>query len=242
MNDLIVRVEKATRMVLLTKSTIGNDTENLQEKLVFQFLDEFVDGQGRLEYKKGKEKNYIPLTKEDETYTLPAQNVLTKEGRIEMQLVITQGTDGENIPVFKSNVFYLYCNKSINAVDEAPDGYDLWIEQANAKLNAIDEALEEVDNIDIDASKSGNTATISITRKDGTEKSVEVKDATINGMNSIELVAGENIQIQIVGNQIIISATGVVPPTPTTDVQFLTSDNKIFLTSDNANFIVKESE
>ena len=242
MNDLIINVEKLTRKVLLTKTTIGNDTENLQEKLVFKFTDTFVDGQGRLEYKIGTDKNYIVLTKENDTYTIPVQNVITKEGRIEMQLVITEGTEEENIPVFKSNVFYLYCNRSLNAVNEAPEGYDLWIEQANAKLNAIDEALEEVDNIDIDASKSGNTATISITRKDGTEKSVEVKDATINGMNSIELVAGENIQIQIVGNQIIISATGVVPPTPTTDVQLLTSDNKIFLTSDNANFIVKESE
>ena len=32
MNDFIVNVEKTTRMVTLTKSTIGNDFENLQEK------------------------------------------------------------------------------------------------------------------------------------------------------------------------------------------------------------------
>ena len=67
------------------------------------------------------------------------------------------------------------------------------------------------------------------------------KDATINGYNSIELVAGENIRITQVGNQIIISATGVTPPTPTSDIQYITSDNMIFLTSDNLNFIVKEN-
>jgi hypothetical protein len=176
MNDLIINVEKSTRMVLLTKTTIGNEFENLQEKITFKFLDTFVDGQGRLEYKINGKRQYIPLTKENDTYTLSVQNVLTQEGKIEMQLVITEGTEEENIPVFKSNVFYLYCNRSLNAVSEALEGYDLWIEQANAKLNAMDEALAEVDNLDIDASKSGDTATISITNKEGVTKSVEIYD------------------------------------------------------------------
>lgn len=176
MNDLIINVEKSTRMVILTKTTIGNDTENLQEKLIFKFTDTFVDGQGRLEYKINGTKNYIVLTKENDTYTIPVQNVITKEGKIELQLVITEGTDEENIPVFKSNVFYLYCNKSINAVNEAPEGYTLWIETANAKLNLMDEALTEVDNINIDANKIDTTTTIEITKKDGTTKNVQILD------------------------------------------------------------------
>lgn len=56
-----------------------------------------------------------------------------------------------------------------------------------------------------------------------------------------ELVAGENITLTRVDNKIIISAGGVVPPTPT-GTQFITSDDKIFITFDDANFIVKESE
>ena len=176
MNEFIVSVEKSTRMVDLPKNVIGNDMENLQEKLIFKFIDEFVNGQGRLEYKINGTKNYIVLTKENDTYTIPVQNVITKEGKIEMQLVITEGTNDENIPVFKSNVFYLYCNKSINAVNEAPDGYELWIETANAKLNLMDEALTEVDNLDIDVNKSGTTTTVEITKKDGTTDTVEILD------------------------------------------------------------------
>ena len=175
-NEFIVKVEKSTRMVDLPKNVIGNDMENLQEKLIFKFTDTFVDGQGRLEYKINGIKNYIVLTKENDTYTIPVQNVITKEGKIEMQLVITEGTDEENIPVFKSNVFYLYCNKSINAVNEAPEGYDLWIETANAKLNLMDEALQEVDNLNIDANKIDTTTTIEITKKDGTTKEVPILD------------------------------------------------------------------
>lgn len=194
MNDFIVNVEKSTRMVILTKTTIGNDYENLQEKLIFKFTDNFVDGTGRLEYSLGGAKNYILLVKENDTYTLPIQNVITKEGKIEMQLVITEGTNEQGIPVFKSNTFYLYCNKSINAVNEAPESYDLWIEQANAKLNAMDIALDEVDNLNIDVNKSGSTTTVTLHRKDGTSDTIEVNDGVdgIDGQDGLTPTIGEN--------------------------------------------------
>lgn len=198
MNDFIVKVEKTTRMVDLPKNVIGNDMENLQEKLIFKFTDEFVNGQARLEYKIGSTKNYIVLSKENDTYTIPLKNVLTKEGKIEMQLVITETSETEEIPVFKSNVFYLYCNKSINAVNEAPDGYELWIETANAKLNLMDEALTEVDNLEIDANKVDTKTTVEITKKDGTTKSVEINDGE-NGADGISLEynwSGTNLGIK----------------------------------------------
>lgn len=164
MKKILINVSKETRMVDLNKSVIGNDGENLQGKLVFTFIDEFVNGQARLEYEIKGNKNYVVLDKESETYTIPVKNVITKEGQIDMQLVITEGTDEEEIPVFKSNKFYLFCNSSINAVDEAPDGYELWIERANTKLN-------EIDNLDIDIQDN----VVTITKKDGTTKSENVK-------------------------------------------------------------------
>lgn len=164
MKEILINVSKETRMVDLNKSVIGNDGENLQGKLVFTFIDEFVNGQARLEYEIKGNKNYVVLDKENNTYTIPVKNVITKEGQIDMQLVITEGTNEEEIPVFKSNKFYLFCNSSINAVNEAPDGYELWIEKANAKLN-------EVDNVDIDIQDN----VVTITKKDGTVKSKNVK-------------------------------------------------------------------
>lgn len=197
MNEFIVKVEKSTRMIDLPKNVIGNDMENLQEKLIFKFTDEFINGQARLEYKTGSTKNYIVLLKENNTYTIPLKNILTKEGKIEMQLVITENEVDEEIPVFKSNVFYLYCNKSINAVDEAPSSYELWIEQANAKLNLMDEALTEVDNLNINANKVDTTATIEITKKDGTTKTVNILDGErgengTDGQDGITPTIGEN--------------------------------------------------
>ena len=182
MSDLIINIEKKTRKVELEQLYLGNDHENLQEKLVFEF-DEFVDGQGRLEYEINGTKNYIILTKENETYTIPVRNVITiyqekTKGKVKMQLVITEGTDEEEIPVFKSNIFYLRVRPSINAVNEAPEGYELWIEQANAKLNAMDEALTEVDNLDLDISQEAGITTLTITKKDGTQESESIEIPT----------------------------------------------------------------
>ena len=179
MNNINIVINKATRMVELSKRTMGNDGENLQSSLVFSFNDEFVDGQARLEIiLPSGDKEWFTLTKENETYIIPIKSVITKEGKIDMQLVIDEGTNNESIPIFKSNTFYIYVNESINAVEEAPEGYEQWIEIANAKLT-------QMDNLDIDATQTSTGATIIITKKDGTTESVQVLNG-IDGQNGTD--------------------------------------------------------
>ena len=170
MNNIEIIINKENRMVDLKKSSIGNDGENLQYNLVFSFLNGFVDGQARLEYQINGEKYFAILEKHEETYTMPINSLLTKVGKILMQIVITQGTSEEEVPIFKSNVFYMFCNSSINAQTQEPDGYVEWLDIANTKLN-------ELDNINIDAVKENGVATITITKKDGTQQSVNLFDA-----------------------------------------------------------------
>lgn len=215
MSDMIINIEKKTRKVELSQVYLGNDHENLQENLVFTF-DEFVNGQARLEYEIEGNKNYIILTKENETYTIPVKNVITiyqkeTEGKIQFQLVVTQGTNEEEIPVFKSNIFYLRCRPSINAVNEAPEGYELWIEQANAKLNLMDEkleeateaiedietAIEETNNLDLDVNKVEKTTTVSLTKKDGTVKTVQIAD----GLSLEFMWQGTSLGIRVEGQE-----------------------------------------
>ena len=234
--DITVYVNSKTSMVDLHSSRLGISGENLQGNLIVKFDDEFVNGTAILEIQRNNEKYYLTMQKDNKSYYLPIlSSLLTIPTTIIMQVRITEGTDAETIPIWKSNKFYLKVVDSIEAEMPIPEEYDEWIDIANEKLN-------EIDNLDLDVSKEGTTSTVTITKKDGSTKSVEIKDATINGMNSIELVAGQNITITQEGNRIIISATGDVPPTPTGDIQLTTNDNKIFLTSDNANFIVKESD
>lgn len=185
MENINVIINKHSRMIQnISKRVIGNDGENLQENLVFSFDDEFVNGTARLEITMPDGTNcYHMLTKVDETYQLPVKSIMTKEGKIYMQLVVTEGTDEESIPIFKSNVFFVAVNYSINAEIEQPEGYTQWIDIANAKLNQIDTALDEVNvainevnTLDIDVSKEGKIVTIDLTKKDGSKKSESVRD------------------------------------------------------------------
>ena len=169
MKDIEIKISKETRQVDLSKYVIGNDAENLQGNLVFTFTDEFVIGQSRLEYETSDTKAYLPLIQEEETYKMPIKSVITKQGQIYMQLVITEGIDEEEIPIFKSNVFYVVVNESINAEIEQPDEYQTWIEIANTKLN-------QIDNLNIEVEKVDNVSTLTITKKDGTTNSVEILD------------------------------------------------------------------
>jgi len=211
---------------------LGVDGENLQENIVFKFDDEFVNGTARVEITmQDNTKSYIMTTKQDETYILPIKSIITKKGLNTMQLVITQGTDDEEITIFKSKTFSFYIDPSINAESEAPDEYPQWIDEANTKLN-------ELDNIDIDIEKVNHTATITITKKDGTEEIANIYDgekgdkgdtgeqgiqgvkgdkgdkgdtgqnATINGVNTLTLTAGKNITLNQSGSTLEISSTG----------------------------------
>lgn len=225
MSDLIINIEKKTRKVELEQLYLGNDHENLQENLVFQF-DEFVNGQARLEYELEGDKNYLILTKVGATYTIPVKNVITiyqeeTQGKIKFQLVVTEGTNEEEIPVFKSNIFYLRCRPSINAVTEAPEGYELWIEQANVKLNEFSEAMEDIEealedvntaieetnNLDLDANKVDKTTTVSLTKKDGTVKRVQIADGL-----SLEFIwQGTSLGIRVEGqeNYVFVNLQGI---------------------------------
>ena len=202
MKNIYISVSKETRKIDLPDNFISVDGENLQSNFVFKFKDEFVVGQARLEFKTNV-RNYVPMERIENTYQIPVKSVITKAGKIWMQLVITEPSndyeltkdteinpqkvyyelidnkyiavvnpvvedigsyyENVNIPIFKSKEYYLTCEESINAVSEAPDGYILWIERANAILN-------QMDTIDIDIETTERGSEVVITRKDGEEK------------------------------------------------------------------------
>lgn len=183
MQDIKIKISKSDRKVYLeeTSKKIGNDAENLQGKFIFTFTDEYVEGTGRIEYilPNSSEKYYQMLTKntEEKTYEIPIKSVITKEGKVYMQVVVTEsGTEEEEIPIFKSNVFYVYVDESINAEAEEPEEYASWIEVANSKISEIDKAIQGVENLNIEASKTDSTTTITITDKEGETSTTKILD------------------------------------------------------------------
>ena len=168
--NINIKIEKETRKVWADKYTIGNDGENLQCNLVFTF-DEFVDGQAILFYEIDDESRFDYLEKVDEQYILPIKSTLTKQGTIPMQLVITEGIEENEVPIFKTNIFKVNIGSSIEDGIEQPEEYPSWLEIANTKLN-------QVDNLDIDITTEDDVTKVKIKRKDGTEKEATVSGAT----------------------------------------------------------------
>lgn len=173
MNDIVITINKRTRELTNKKIIkLGVEGENLQDNLIFKFDDEFVDGQARLEYElENGTSNYIIMTKVNESYELPIKSIITKKGLSYFQLVIDEAENTNGIPIFKSEKFCINIAEGINAVEEAPEGYEQWIEIADAKLI-------EIDNLNIEAEQTQNGATITITKKDGTEESVSILNGT----------------------------------------------------------------
>ena len=206
MKDIKIIINKSTRMVKLSKTMIGNDGENLQSNFVFEFEDEFVNGQARLEYIIDSETKYVFLDRDGETYTTPVKSFLTKKGTINMQLVILEGTDEENVPIFKSNMFYVYCNPSINAEIEEPEVSSDWFEMANTKLN-------QADNLNITTTPIQGGVQIDTTSKNGETNSTEVvngKDGK-DGADGYTPVKGKDYFTQSDINEIVQKVLAQIP-------------------------------
>lgn len=78
------------------------------------------------------------------------------------------------MPAYIEAIEGSYIRNPMNPGEVTPTQF----EQYEMKLN---EGLEEVENVDIDAEKVGHTATITITNRDGETKSVEIYDGTSGG-------------------------------------------------------------
>lgn len=106
--------------------------------------------------------------------------------------------------------------------------FDRLLNDVQNSLESVNSAIDEVDNLDIDVNKSGTTTTVEFTKKDGTTKSVEILDgekgdkgdtgeqgiqgekgdnATINGVNTLNIVEGNNINISQSGSTLTINNT-----------------------------------
>jgi hypothetical protein len=171
--DINIKV-LSNSMVILDKTVLGINGENLKGKIIFNF-EEFIDGVAWLEIEKENgEKGYIQMTKENETYTLEIKSsLLSQAGYIYMQLRITQDENVNGIAVFKSKKFYVEVLNAINATATIEDDYPNIIDIVNNKLEADD--ITAGDNITIE--KSGKKLTInSVKSGDVSKKYVDDQD------------------------------------------------------------------
>lgn len=176
--NINITVNSANGEIIKNTGILGINGENLQGNIIFSFKGDFVSGVAWLEVEMPNgTKGHMEMTNVENTYVLPILSSLLKNtGIINMNLRITETPNYEEIPVFKSKIFPMEVLESINTTTTIPEEYPTWLDTANAKILEMDQALSEVNNLDIDITKVSRTATISITNKEGITKIESVTD------------------------------------------------------------------
>ena len=170
MNDIIIVVDKnAMAYKKCSFQKLGNEQQNLQNKLKFEFEDEIVEGQAWLEYEIDGVKKFTPMEKYEKGYQVDIKSSLLTSSQVSVDLKITQDEEPEGVPVFVTNIITFDVEQTINADEEEIEEYPSWFENANKILN-------EANNLDLDVTKDDDISTITINKKDGTQKSVNVYD------------------------------------------------------------------
>ena len=158
MKDVIFTINANTRKVAKSKDFLGINGENLQNNIIFDFADEFINGIGYLETDDGTNKYLIQLTKVDEHYILPIYNsLLATVGNLTCQFRANIAVDASTTAIFKSEKFIIPVLEAINAEIPIPEEYPTWLEQADLKLAEVEEATDRANAISEDMEEKRDT-------------------------------------------------------------------------------------
>ena len=171
-------------------------------------------------------------------------NVILADEIVNNELILARFDEHDNAyPIFTKEGEYVYevsLYKDNSKLTSASDKFKVNAEQViidgeivetytpmfDNLLSDLSSALQETDNIDIDVSKVDNTSTVTVTKKDGSTKTVNIIDgakgdkgntgapgqaganATINGVNTLSIEAGTNITLEQEGSTLTINSTG----------------------------------
>lgn len=120
MDNVIISVNSEKRAVVVKPELIARSGENKQGQFIVEFSDTFIDGTARLDVLicNCKKKGYITLTKSGTTYVGDILSCITKHtGKVKMQVVVNQSAVNDVTPVFKSAIFEVGIEDSINATE-----------------------------------------------------------------------------------------------------------------------------
>lgn len=147
MNDVIIDINTKTGFANLRRfdNIIGNQAQNLQNKLKFE-LNDFINGVAWLEYQINGKKNYALMEKYNKGYQIDIKSCLLTSSHVEVDLKITEEETPEGVPIFVSTIVDLRVMKTINAEEEEPEQYPNWLEVANSKIATMNQLEETVNN------------------------------------------------------------------------------------------------
>ena len=219
-----------------------NEKEINISKCTFEFADEITNDYVKEAYFTLGDKTYKKIIANNEC-TFP-QEVLVREGTVELGVVAYLVEDEEEIVRYNPTPVYFKTDlgslkEAENSQEPTPSEMEQYeqelqngLSEVNGKLADIDTALGQVDNLNIDATKTGDTATITITNKEGTTKTVQVKDGE-RGATGPQGPAGPTGQTGATGPAGRDGVDGVDGVSPTATVSKSGSTATITITDKN---------
>lgn len=190
------------------KIEIAKDLVNEKEinitKCYFEFAEEITDDYVKEAYFTFNGVSYMQLIVNDEC-SIP-QEVLENKGQIEIGVVAKLLDNGEYVKRYNPSPAYFntidgslkaqYENSEEvtptdkeqmeQALQDGLNSIDDKLEIVDDKINEIDTAITETNNLDLDVNKQDNKTTITVTKKNGSTKSVDVLDG-IDGEDGTSL-------------------------------------------------------
>ncbi len=181
-----------------------NENEYHVHKVYFEFSEEYTDDLVKVALFTQNGNTYKMIITNNQC-NIPAE-ILAKKGTfilgvyaytVENEELILRYSPSP-IKLFISSGSYIPDSQTENSEPITPSELEQYqqalqdgLSEVNSKLDDIDEALTEVDNLNIDAEKVGDTTTVTITKKDGTQKEVEILDGK-DGEDGYTPVKGED--------------------------------------------------
>ena len=170
-------------------------------KMVFTFDRE--DGTKVLEMKNPNDEIVLHAEIENNEVILGAEqdgggyaSIFNEVGNYTYEVVLYDGDS----KLTSASDYIKIKKKQIDTDGETAEIYKPVFDEMMGDLN---EALNEVDNLDIDVSKSGSVATVTIRKKDGTSESVNISDGESGPANTLSIgtvVKGNEASATITGN------------------------------------------
>lgn len=170
-------------------------------KMVFTFDRE--DGTKVLEMKNPNDEIVLHAEIENNEVILGAEqdgggyaSIFNEVGNYTYEVVLYDGDS----KLTSASDYIKIKKKQIDTDGETAEIYKPVFDEMMGDLN---EALYEVDNLDIDVSKSGSVATVTISKKDGTSESVNISDGESGPANTLSIgtvVKGNDAEATITGD------------------------------------------
>lgn len=202
--------------VSINTDYVLNDKEYNVNKCYFSFSEEYTDDLvKKAVFIQGSSK--IEMSIINNQCEIPSE--VLNQGTFEIH-VYAYEVDGENLVVRYSPTYDTAYVRAGSYVENTEDPEVITPTQFEQYMQAMNDGLNEVANVDIDSEQLSNGTSVTITNRNGESKTtyayngqdgtdgVDGKDAKINGVNTISIVAGENVTIVQTGNTLTINSTG----------------------------------